>query len=54
MVPLDGGYILKEGVERLMERGGLSKYANHVVSAVSFLMLFVLVMVFTLPVVLHS
>ena len=54
MVPLDGGYILKEGVERLMERGGLSKYANYVVSAVSFLMLFVLVTVFTLPVVLHS
>jgi membrane-associated protease RseP (regulator of RpoE activity) len=54
MVPLDGGYILKEGVDRLMERGGLSKYASHVVSAVSFLVLFVLVTVFTLPLLLHS
>jgi len=54
MVPLDGGYILREGVDRLMERGGLSDYAPHVVSAVSFLVLFVLVTVFTLPVLLHG
>ncbi len=53
IIPLDGGYILKEGVDRVMERSGFTKYADHVVSAVSFIMLFVLVTVFTLPVLLH-
>jgi hypothetical protein len=36
-----------------MDRGGLAKYAGHVVSAVSFIMLFILVTVFSLPILLH-
>jgi membrane-associated protease RseP (regulator of RpoE activity) len=53
MIPLDGGYILREGVDRVMDRRGLAKYAGHVVSAVSFIMLFILVTVFSLPILLH-
>ena len=39
MIPLDGGYIFKEGVERLLDRRGLLKYSGYVTSAVSYLML---------------
>ncbi len=39
MIPLDGGYIFKEGVDRLLDRRGLLKYSSYVTSAVSYLML---------------
>ena len=35
MVPLDGGYIFKEGVDRLLDRRGLIKYSGYIVGAVS-------------------
>ena len=54
LVPLDGGYILREGVDRIMDRGGFSKYAGYVTGAVSYLMLAVLVAVVVLPLVLNA
>ena len=34
MIPLDGGYIFKEGVDRLLDRRGLLKYSGYVTGAV--------------------
>jgi len=53
MVPLDGGYILKEGVERLFERRGIQKYALPVVSFISSLMLVILFSLIVLPYIFH-
>jgi len=53
MIPLDGGYIFKEGVDRLLDRRGLIKYSGYVSSAVSYLMLIVLVSLIALPYLLH-
>jgi len=53
MVPLDGGYILKEGVERVFSRVGLSKYAVPVVSLISSLMIVMLFALISLPYLLH-
>jgi membrane-associated protease RseP (regulator of RpoE activity) len=53
MIPLDGGYIFKEGVDRLLDRRGLLKYSGYVSSAVSYLMLIVLVSLIALPYLLH-
>jgi membrane-associated protease RseP (regulator of RpoE activity) len=53
MIPLDGGYIFKEGVDRLLDRRGLLKYSSYVTGAVSYLMLFVLVSLIALPYLLH-
>ena len=49
LLPLDGGLILKEGVERILERRGLSNYSGYVVSAISYGMLAVLLAVVILP-----
>jgi len=53
MVPLDGGYILKEGVDRLLDRRGLLKYSARVVSSVSYVMLVMLMSLILLPYLLH-
>ena len=53
LVPLDGGYILKEGVDRAFDRKGWSRYSGHVVNAVSYLMLIVLLAVVILPYMLN-
>jgi membrane-associated protease RseP (regulator of RpoE activity) len=53
MIPLDGGYIFKEGVDRLLDRRGLLKYSSYVTSTVSYLMLVVLVSLIALPYLLH-
>ena len=53
MIPLDGGYIFKEGVDRLLDRRGLLKYSSYVTGAVSYLMLVVLVSLIALPYLLH-
>jgi membrane-associated protease RseP (regulator of RpoE activity) len=53
LVPLDGGYIMKEGVDRLLDKRGLIKYSGHVVAAVSYAMLAVIVAIFLLPKLLH-
>jgi len=49
MVPLDGGYILKEGVERAFERRGWLRFAPAVTSAVSTLMVVILLSLIMLP-----
>jgi membrane-associated protease RseP (regulator of RpoE activity) len=49
MVPFDGGYIMKEGVDRLLEPRGLLKYSGGVVIAVSYTMVIILMLAFTLP-----
>lgn len=54
LVPLDGGYILREGVDRIMDRKGLLKYSGYVTSAVSYVMLAVLLAVVLLPLVLNA
>ena len=53
MVPLDGGYIFKEGVDRLLDRRGLIRYSGYVVSAVSYVMIVVLMSLILLPYLLH-
>jgi len=49
MVPLDGGYILKEGVERAFDRKGWLKYASYVTTFVSTLMVVTLISLILLP-----
>jgi len=53
LVPLDGGYIMKEGVDRILDKNGLLKYSGHVVAAVSYAMLVVILAIFLLPKILH-
>lgn len=54
LVPLDGGYILREGVDRIMDRRGLLKYSGYVSGAVSYVMLAVLLAVVLLPLMLNA
>jgi membrane-associated protease RseP (regulator of RpoE activity) len=54
LVPLDGGYILREGVDRIMDRKGLLKYSSYVTGAVSYVMLAVLLAVVLLPLALNA
>ena len=49
LLPLDGGLILKEAVDRILDRRGWIRYSGYVVSAVSYLMLAVLLAVMILP-----
>jgi membrane-associated protease RseP (regulator of RpoE activity) len=49
MVPLDGGYILKEGVDRAFEKKGWLKYAPYLTSFVSVLMIMILCSLILLP-----
>jgi len=53
MVPLDGGYIVKEGVERLSSGRKWEKYSLHIISFISTLMLVILVGIVALPYLLH-
>jgi membrane-associated protease RseP (regulator of RpoE activity) len=53
MIPLDGGYILKEGVDRLLDRRGLIRYSGYVVGAISYVMIVFLVSLVVLPYLLH-
>ena len=53
MIPLDGGYILKEGVDRLLDRRGLIRYSGYVVGAISYVMIVVLISLVLLPYLLH-
>ena len=53
LIPLDGGYILKEGVDRLLDRKGLIRYSAHVVAAVSYIMIAVIIAIFILPTLFH-
>jgi membrane-associated protease RseP (regulator of RpoE activity) len=54
LVPLDGGYIFKEGVDRIFDRRGWLQYSGYVVSGISYAMLAVLLAVIILPLLLNS
>ncbi|WP_332450402.1 site-2 protease family protein [Methanoculleus sp.] len=51
IVPLDGGYIMKEGVERFFERLGLSRYAHRVVASISGFVTVMLILLITMPMI---
>ena len=53
MVPLDGGYIMKEGVGAFLRRKGLQKYAENIVVAVTWVMLFLMISLIALPYLFH-
>lgn len=53
MLPLDGGLIFKEGVERILARRGLQEYGVHLVGAVTSLMIVLLISIITLPFLFH-
>jgi membrane-associated protease RseP (regulator of RpoE activity) len=53
LIPLDGGYIMKEGVDRILDRNGLIKYSGYVVASVSYAVLVVILAIFLLPKMLH-
>jgi len=50
IVPLDGGYIMKEGVERFFDRlGWSSRYAHQVVASISAFITAMLILLITMP-----
>ena len=49
IVPLDGGYMMKEGVERFLERRGWSRYAPRVVASISGFVTVMLILLITVP-----
>jgi len=53
MIPLDGGFIFKEGTERILTRRGLARYTDHIVGFVSTGMVVLMVAIFTLPYLFH-
>jgi membrane-associated protease RseP (regulator of RpoE activity) len=53
LVPLDGGYILKEGVDRILDRKGLIQYSGYVVAGISYIMVAVIIAIFILPKLFH-
>ncbi|MDH7593876.1 MAG: site-2 protease family protein [Methanomicrobiales archaeon] len=50
LLPLDGGYIMKECVERFFERRGWSRYSYLAVSAISSIIAFVILTIIALPI----
>jgi membrane-associated protease RseP (regulator of RpoE activity) len=52
LFPLDGGYILKAGVDWLLDKKGLIKYSGYLVTTVSYVMLVVIMAIFLLPILL--
>ncbi|MBP2132745.1 membrane-associated protease RseP (regulator of RpoE activity) [Methanomicrobium sp. W14] len=49
-VPLDGGYIMQEGVKKFFEKRNLpGKYANLVVAAISWFMILVVISILVVP-----
>lgn len=53
LVPLDGGYIMKEGIDRILDKKGLIRYSGYVVAGVSYVMLVVILAIFLLPKFFH-
>jgi membrane-associated protease RseP (regulator of RpoE activity) len=49
MVPFDGGFIMKEGVEGLMKRLGRPRLADRIVLAISVLILGLLILILAIP-----
>jgi membrane-associated protease RseP (regulator of RpoE activity) len=53
MVPLDGGYIMKEGVDAVLRRWGLLHLSRYVVGLVSWLMFTIIIALIALPYLLN-
>jgi membrane-associated protease RseP (regulator of RpoE activity) len=53
MVPFDGGYIMKEGVEGLLRRIGKPQLADRLVLTVSLVILALIVLIVTLPLIMY-
>lgn len=53
MVPLDGGYIMQEGVTRFFERRKMVNIAKYIVGGISWLMLFMIISIILLPYLFH-
>jgi len=53
MIPLDGGYIMREGVESILKRKGLVRFSDHVTLTISWVMLFLMVSLIALPYLFH-
>jgi len=53
MVPLDGGYILKEGLDRVLEPRGWGRYGQAIVTFVSWILLSMMIGLIALPYLLH-
>lgn len=49
ILPLDGGHIMREGVERFFERLGWSRYAHRVVASISGFVTVMLILLITMP-----
>ena len=49
MMPFDGGFIMKEGVEGLMKRAGRPRLADGIVFAISLLILVFLILILAIP-----
>lgn len=53
MLPLDGGHILREGLNRLLEGRGLGGYVDRIIVSVSWAVLFMLMAPILLPYLFH-
>ncbi|MDV2481478.1 PDZ domain-containing protein [Methanoculleus sp. Wushi-C6] len=51
IVPLDGGYMMREGVERVFDRLGLSRYAQRVAASISGFVTVMLILLITMPMI---
>jgi membrane-associated protease RseP (regulator of RpoE activity) len=49
MVPLDGGYIMREGIGSFLKKRGWEKYTENVILTISWIMLFIIVAVIVIP-----
>jgi membrane-associated protease RseP (regulator of RpoE activity) len=49
MVPLDGGYIMREGIASFMKKRGWERFTDNLVLTISWAMLFLLVSVIAIP-----
>ncbi len=53
MLPLDGGHILREGLNRVLDKRGLGGYVDRIVVSVSWAVLFMLMVPILLPYLFH-
>jgi len=53
MLPLDGGHIRREGLNRLLEGRGLGGYVDRIIVSVSWAVLFMLMAPILLPYLFH-
>lgn len=53
MVPLDGGYIFREGLEGALSRRNLSRFTPGIIAGVSALMMTLLIAIIILPYIIH-